>query len=225
MQLVSDTFHNRDFWIHQNLEYAKPHFRLEKVARILNQLAPAKKSNLLDVGCGPATLMHLLRKDIHYHGIDLAIHKPAPYLMETDFLKAPIGFGGQHFDIVLAQGVFEYAGRFQSQKFAEIKQILKDDGRFIVSYVNFGHLHKYVSNLYNNIQSIEAFRASLEQFFRVESFFPTSHNWHHHEPSRTITKAAQMRLKLKLPVISRLFAVEYLFICSLPPTDKARIRS
>lgn len=43
------------------------------------------------------------------------------------------------FDIILAQGIFEYVGRFQPQKFAEIAQILNEDGKFIVSYVNFNH--------------------------------------------------------------------------------------
>jgi cyclopropane fatty-acyl-phospholipid synthase-like methyltransferase len=134
--------------------------------------------------------------------------------MQTNFIEMPIGFADKHFDIIVAQGAFEYAGRHQSQKFAEIKALLKTNGHFVVSYVNFGHLHKYVSELYNNIQPVSSFRQSLGQVFRVDRVFPTSHHWHHHEPSRRIMKSIQMPIRMNIPVISPLFAVEYLFICS-----------
>ena len=47
--------------------------------------------------------MPLLRPNIQYHGIDIAIHDPAPNLIEADFLEVPIQFGDKHFDIILAQ--------------------------------------------------------------------------------------------------------------------------
>ena len=75
-------------------------------------MAQGKTYDLLDVGCGPATLMHLLDQNISYHGIDIAIHEPAPNLIEADFLENPISFHGRKFDIVLAQGIFEYVGTF-----------------------------------------------------------------------------------------------------------------
>ncbi len=102
-------------------------------------MAQGKERDLLDVGCGPAVLMNLLEKNIHYYGIDIAVHEPAPNLLEADFLEVPIKFGDKQFDIVLAQGVFEYVGEFQSRKFAEISELLRQDGVFIVSYTNFGH--------------------------------------------------------------------------------------
>ena len=112
---------------------------MEKAARLINKLARGQERTLLDVGCGPATLRSLLEPNIQYHGIDIAIHDPAPNLIEADFLEAPIKFDDKRFDIILAQGVFEYVGNFQSQKFAEIAQLLNEDGIFVVSYVNFDH--------------------------------------------------------------------------------------
>ena len=108
-------YYTRDFWSKENLKFVKSHFRMERAARIINAMAKGKESDLLDVGCGPATLMHFLDRNIHYYGIDIAIHEPAPNLIEADFLETPIKFGDRLFDIVLAQGVFEYVGAFQAQ--------------------------------------------------------------------------------------------------------------
>lgn len=214
MQVVSDKYYKRDFWAGENLKYAEPHFRLQKAARIVNRIAHGRECDLLDVGCGPATLMRLTHKNIHYHGIDLAIHNPAPNLIETDFVANPIKFGNKSFDIILAQGVFEYVGSFQSQKFSEIKQLLKTHGTFIASYVNFDHLNRTLYEPYNNIQSFHDFRQSLAQFFCIDRVLPTSHHWHHHEPNRRLMKRIQMHINMNIPIISSLFAVEYFFICS-----------
>ena len=45
-----------------------------------------------------------------YYGIDLAVHDQGPNLIEADLLKSPIRFADKKFDIVLAQGFFEYMG-------------------------------------------------------------------------------------------------------------------
>src|SRR5450755_4102425 len=103
-------YYKKDFWSEENLKYSRPHFRLEKSARIISNLARGRERSLLDVGCGPAALMHLLPPNIRYHGIDISIPVPGPNLIESDFLSSPIGFNGKKFDIVLAQGVFEYMG-------------------------------------------------------------------------------------------------------------------
>jgi SAM-dependent methyltransferase len=211
---VGNTLHKKDFWSKENLKYSRPHYRLEKSARIINRLARGKRCTLLDVGCGPAALRPLLQPDIQYYGIDIAIHDPAPNLIEADFLETPIRFGDKRFDIVLTQGVFEYVGNFQAQKFAEIAGVLNDGGTFIVSYVNFGHRAKYVYWPYSNVQSLDDFRQSLAQYFKIERFFPTSHNWHHSEPGRKPLKAANMLINVNIPYISPLLAVEYFFICS-----------
>ena len=207
-------YYKRDFWMQENLNYAEPHFRLEKVARLINTMAGTQECELLDIGCGPATLMPLLHRNIHYHGIDIAIHNPAPNLVQTDFLENEIKFNDKLFDIVLAQGVFEYVGRFQSQKFAEIRRLLRPRGRFVTSYVNFDHVHRFEYPVYNNIQSTAAFKESLQHDFHIDRFFATSHNWHHHDPNRRWLKTLQMRLNINVPIISPRLAIQYIFICS-----------
>jgi SAM-dependent methyltransferase len=214
MEKVTDQYFKREFWAKENLRYVQPHFRLAKAARIVNCLAQGKQCELLDVGCGPATLAGLLAENVGYYGIDIAIHHPASNLLQTDFLAEPIQFGARQFDIVVAQGVFEYVGRFQAQKLAEIRQLLRNRGRFIVSYVNFDHLHRRIYEPYSNVQSLKEFRTSLEREFRIDECFPTSYHWYHREPNRTWLKAIQMKINLRIPLLSRLFAVEYFFICS-----------
>ena len=211
---TGNTLYKKDFWIKENLKCSGPHYRLEKSARIINRLAQGKEVMLLDVGCGPAALMPLLRSNIQYYGIDIAIHDPAPNLIEADFLEKPIRFDEKRFDIVTAQGVFEYVGAFQAQKFAEISQLLNDDGIFIVSYSNFGHRSRSIYWPYSNVQAIDDFRQSLTQYFEIKRYFPTSHNWHRCEPNRKFIKAANMHINIDIPFISPVLAVAYFFICS-----------
>jgi SAM-dependent methyltransferase len=211
---IGKTLHKKDFWSQENLKYSRPHYRLEKSARIINGLAQGRKCTLLDVGCGPAALAPLLRPNIQYYGIDIAIHDPAPNLIEADFLEAPIQFDNKRFDLVLAQGVFEYVGTFQNQKFSEIAGLLNDSGLFLVSYVNFDHRHRYVYKPYSNVQTLDDFRKNLARHFVIHKYFPTSHNWKHSEPNRRLLKAANMNFNINIPFASRLLAVEYFFICS-----------
>lgn len=214
MAQVIEAYYKKEFWAKENLRYVKPHFRLAKAAQIVNHLAGGRECDLLDVGCGPATLARLLNNNIDYYGIDIAVHNPAPNLLQADFVAAPIQFCGKQFDIIVAQGVFEYVGRFQDQKFKEIEQLLRKGGTFVVSYVNFDHLHRRIYEPYSNVQSFEEFRKSLASVFRINRCFPTSYHWYHREPNREFLKAIQMRIKVKIPLLSRLFAVQYFFICS-----------
>ena len=207
-------YYKRDFWSEENLKYDRPHYRMQKAARIIRKVAGDRPQSLLDVGCGPAALKRLLPPNIDYYGIDIAIQSPAPYLVESDFLESRIGIGDKKFDIVTAQGVFEYVGELQPQKFAEIAEILEPGGTFIVSYVNFAHRQRDIYWPYSNIQAPEDFRASLAQHFVIRSVIPTSHNWHHGEPNRRIIQAANMHLNVSIPYISRILAVENFFICS-----------
>ncbi len=105
----------------------------------MNRLAVGKDCRLLDVGCGPATLGLLLAPNIQYFGIDIAIQEPSPNLKECDILQEPISSEEAPFDLIVAQGLFEYLADSQSRKFAEIADLLTPDGNFIVSYVNFDH--------------------------------------------------------------------------------------
>jgi SAM-dependent methyltransferase len=181
----------------------------------VNGLARGRDCELLDVGCGPATLATLLNGNVRYHGIDIAIHNPAPNLIERDFVAEPIAFENRRFDLIVAQGVFEYIGHFQAQKFGEIKSLLRRNGKFLVSYVNFDHRRRLIYSPYSNVQSFEDFRQRLLREFRIERYFPTSHQWHHREPQTALARAIQMRINLNVPLLSRLLAVEYFFICCL----------
>jgi SAM-dependent methyltransferase len=207
-------YYKKAFWRDENLKYVEPHHRLEKSARIINGIARGGERTLLDVGCGPATLKRLLDPSIQYHGIDISIHIPAPYLIEYDFLDAPIRFGDKKFDMIVAQGVFEYMGDFQTRKFQEIAGLLNDGGVFILSYVNFDHRDKEIYWPYNNVQSFDDFRESLARYFNVDRFFPTSYNWRHSEPGRKLLRAVNMHINVNIPVISRTLAVEYFLVCS-----------
>lgn len=210
----TEPYHQRDFWSKENMKFSQPHYRLNKSARIINGLAQGKECSLLDVGCGPATLMRLLSPNIQYHGIDIAVHHPAPYLIESDLIVNPIRFGDKRFDIVIAQGIFEYMGDFQSQKFAEIAELLNEKGIFIASYWNYGHRDKQIYWAHTNVQSFEDFRESLARYFNVDRFFPASHNWHHCSPNRRSNGAVNMRINMNIPFISPILAVEYFFLCS-----------
>ncbi len=225
VEQTSDRYYKRDFWIKENLNYVKPHFRLEKSARIVNRIAQGRELDLLDVGCGPATLRHLLDNNVNYHGIDIAIHDPAPYLVQTDFLETPIAFRDKQFDIVLAQGVFEYIGSHQEQKFSEIKRLLRKNGKFVLSYVNFDHFSKAIYSVYNNVQSFADFKESLASFFHIERVVPTSHRWRNNEPTHRLAKTIHMHMNVDIPFISRLFAIEYFFVCSVGNSATAGSRT
>ena len=206
--------YKKDFWDDANRQYAAPHSRAQKVARLVNRIAGGRERDLLDVGCGPAGLRLLLDKNIHYYGIDIAIHDPAQNLIEADLVESPIEFKGKIFDIVVAQGAFEYFGEVESQKFAEIKKLLKDDGTFIVSYWNFGHRNARMYEAFSNIQPLNEFRESLASYFTINASFPASHNWKHNMSDRKLLKAINTHVNMNIPFVSPKLAVEYFFICS-----------
>jgi cyclopropane fatty-acyl-phospholipid synthase-like methyltransferase len=208
------TLYKKEFWSEENLKYSRPHLRMEKVSQLVNKLAAGRERTLLDVGCGPATLMSLLQPNIRYFGIDIAIREAAPNLLEADILEQPIRFGDKRFDIVVAQGFFEYVGSFQSVKFAEIAKILNDDGVFVASYVNFDHRNTDIYWPYSNVQPFSSFRRSLAEHFTIDRCIPTSYNWNHWEPGRKLLRAANMRINVNIPLVSRVLAVQYLLVCS-----------
>jgi len=214
MPTVTEAYNTRDFWIQENIKYATPNFRLRKCARIVNQLAQGKRFDLLDVGCGPAALRRLLDSNVNYHGIDMAIHGTAPFLKETNFVQDVIAYKGQKFDIVVALGVFEYMGPHQVQKFVEIARILRKNGKFVMSYINFRHVLRRIVPIYNNVQPVTELVRGLEQVFRVDRCFPVYHHWRHKEPGRNALPGIQMRMNCNIPLLSTRFAGEYFCICS-----------
>ena len=210
---AADTY-KRDFWVKENRKHVPAHYRLQKSARIIDALAGQEECDLLDVGCGPATLMRLVRPNIHYYGIDIAIHDPSPNLLEADILKEPIRFADRRFNIVAALGLFEYVGGSQDQKFSEIARLLGDRGRFVLTYTNFGHRDKRIFEAFSNVQPFDDFRRSLARHFTIDRYFPTSYNWHGGQPTRPLLKAANMPVKANIPVVGPRLAVEYFLICS-----------
>jgi cyclopropane fatty-acyl-phospholipid synthase-like methyltransferase len=216
--------HKRDFWDQENLKFSEPWYRLEKSARIIRRLAGSRECTLLDVGCGPATLMRLLPANIHYYGIDIAIHDPAPNLIEADLVESEIAFGARKFDLITALGVFEYLGEAQSRKFSEIAKLLNHDGKFIVTYTNFGHRKKRIYEAFSNVQPLDSFRQDLRRYFNIDRSFPASHNWRHSQPSRKLVKAANMYLSVSAPLISPALAVDYFFICSARRAEGSEAR-
>ena len=208
------TYYRRDFWSQENLKFSQPHYRMGKAVRIIRKVAGSRERELLDIGCGPAALRHLLPPTIQYYGIDMAIQEPAPNLIEADIVRVPIQFADKKFDIIIAQGLFEYVPDVQSQKFAEIADILRPGGSFIVTYWNYAHRNPKVYHAHSNVQPFTDFRRDLEQHFTVDRYFPASHNWFHGSPSMRLNKAVNMRVNLNIPVVSPLLGVEYFVLCS-----------
>jgi cyclopropane fatty-acyl-phospholipid synthase-like methyltransferase len=206
--------YKRDFWSQENLKSSKPHLRLKKAALLIDDLSTKPNCSLLDIGCGSSTLAQMIRGDIQYFGIDIAIPRPTPNLLELDILEEPVQFNGRHFDVIVALGLFEYLGKFQDKTLAEMSALLNTDGTFITSYVNFDHRKRTIYYPYSNMQSMDSFRRSLSQFFRIERSFPTSYNWTHIEPNRKIIQSMNMHINLHIPVLGQVLGVEYLFICS-----------
>jgi cyclopropane fatty-acyl-phospholipid synthase-like methyltransferase len=206
--------YKRDFWAVENRDYEVPHFRMRKLAREVRRIAHGRECDLLDIGCGPGSLESLLPPEVHYHGIDIAISPPAPNLLEMDILAAPISFLGKTFDVIVAQGLFEYLGAFQSQKLAEIAGLMNPDGTFIVTYQNFAHRKKHIYEPYSNVQQPEEFRADLNRYFEVNRRYPGAHNWNHSMPNRWFVTAPQAHLNVYVPVISPILAVDYFYVCT-----------
>lgn len=209
-----DNFRNRDYWIVENALYKEPSFRLKKCAQVINEMSAGRECSLLDVGCGPAALRPLLSPNVSYYGIDIAIHEPAPYLQEIDTHQKAISFNGNRFDFVAALGFFEYMGDQQTRKFEEIRSILKDDGKFMMSYINFSHFRRRVWPNYNNVQSISDMRKALNEVFRVEKCFPASHHWRQKQPGERSLQGLQMYINFNIPIFSPMMAVEYFFVCA-----------
>jgi SAM-dependent methyltransferase len=210
---VADLY-KRDFWIKENQKHIPAHYRLRKSAHLINSIAAGQERDLLDIGCGPATLMRLIRPNIHYFGIDIAIHDPAQNLIEADILQQPIRFDDKTFDIVTAFGLFEYVGACQDQKLNEIAQLLSERGRFVLTYTNFGHRDMRIFEAFSNVQPFDEFRQSLAQHFTIDRYFPTAYNWHGGQPMRRLLKAANMRVQANFPLVGPRLAVEYFFVCS-----------
>lgn len=209
--------YKEDFWNVEQQKFAAVHYRLRKTARIVNRILGDRMGTVLDVGCGPGVLGSLLSPGVMYYGLDLVVPQPAPNLRQVDLTESPIEFGDLTFDVVIAQGLFEYLGGHQSTKFAEVRRILAPGGRVVITYVNFDHRRPYLYPPYSNVQPHEAFRASLEEHFVVEESFPTAYNWIGSEPNRRWLQALNMPCRLNIPLVGKRLAVEYFFVGTARP--------
>ena len=162
-------------------------------------MAGDRECALLDVGCGPSALMRLLRPNIHYFGIDMAIPVPAPNLREINILEEPIAFDHKQFDIVTAQGLFEYLSDQQGHKLNQMARLLRRDGTFVTTYTNFSHRKRDVYAAFSNVQPLAEFRKSLERDFIVRKSYPVSHNWQHGQPVRPAVRALNRNLQYRHP--------------------------
>ena len=207
-------YYKRDFWGVENLNYVKPHFRMLRVAEVVREIAGRRECALLDVGCGPAAFERMVPANVHYYGIDIAIQEPAPNLVEMDITESPIEFRDKKFDIIIMQGVFEYLGTRQKKKFAELRDLLKPDGKLVVTYTNFSHRKKHIYGPYSNIQLPEQFRRELSQYFVIERCFPTAYNWNHTDPTRKLIIFLESKFRVNVPVIGAKLAIDHLYVCT-----------
>lgn len=205
--------YKKDYWSREQPKFASPHYRLRKTARLVNRILGDRAGTVLDIGCGPGTLGGLLARDVGYYGLDLVAPEATANVRQVDLTESVIRFDDLRFDVVVAQGVFEYLGNHQSQKFVEISRILAPGGRLVITYTNFDHHKAQIYPQFSNVQPHETFRAALEEHFVIERCFPTSYNWNGGQPNRRWLQAMNMRCNVNVPLVSRRLAVEYFFVC------------
>lgn len=120
---------------------------LAKKKFVLNILEKEPKdSKILDMGCGEGVFIEELisRGFLNIEGIDLNYSSDLVRMgniLETSFPE-------KHFDIVLLLDVIEHFSFSDQEKaLEEIKRILKDDGKLIISIPNLAHFYSRFSFL------------------------------------------------------------------------------
>jgi len=113
----------------------RPGSRAELVKKYIR---PKQGMHILDLGCGPATILKYLPENIHYVGVDVSIKyieaAKATYGDRGHFYCLPVealhdaGIGG--FDLVMGLGVLHHLDDDQARSFFAIAfNVLKMDGR------------------------------------------------------------------------------------------------
>lgn len=206
-------FKKKQYWIKENYKYKDVHFRLEKIAKIINGKSK-RSADLLDIGCGTATLSNLIREDINYFGIDIAPHTKESNIKELDIVNSVIKFDERKFDVIVASGIFEYLGGYHKEKMHEISGILEEEGFFIVSFSNMKHIKKPKYSSWNNYDGISDFKKNLEEYFKVIDYYPAYHNIKYDEISNAFGKYLARKININLPFISERLGIDFIFICT-----------
>ncbi len=108
--------------------YCRDHLKIQKGERVL------------DIGCGPATILQILEKEIHYVGIDLSQNyinqAKERFGNRATFLCCPVDevdpdqVGG-YFDIVMANGLIHHLNDDEAKALFRLAATkLKQTGRF-----------------------------------------------------------------------------------------------
>lgn len=93
--------------------------------------------NILDAGCGEGVLVEKYKnKGFNITGLDLNVENA--FVKKGDILNMP--FDDNSFDIIFFLDVIEHLSVFDQPKaLLELKRVLKDDGKLIISIPNLAH--------------------------------------------------------------------------------------
>lgn len=127
-------------WSYYPTYLAKKKFVLDVLGK------ESKNSKILDMGCGEGVFVEELisRGFQNVQGIDS--NYSSKLVKKGNILETP--FSEKQFDIILLLDVIEHLN-FQDQEkvLVEIKRILKDDGKLIISIPNLAHFYSRISFL------------------------------------------------------------------------------
>ncbi|MDB5049483.1 MAG: Methyltransferase type 11 [Fibrobacteres bacterium] len=101
------------------------------------------KGRLLDVGCCEGSLKKYLHPGLEYHGAD-GIDNDFPNFAKVDLNEATLPYPDGFFDAVNCCATLEHLF-YPLEMLREMKRVLKDDGRALISVPNDGGLNSYIS--------------------------------------------------------------------------------
>jgi SAM-dependent methyltransferase len=113
------------------------------------------KGNLLDVGCCHGGLRKFLDKNINYFGIDGLDNQFQNYI-KTDLNKIILPFKNQSFDAICCCATLEHLF-YPLEILREIKRVLKNDGRILISLPNDEGLNGIISSF----QKVKSYDESI----------------------------------------------------------------
>jgi len=145
-----------------------------KFRRIVKEIGNV--SDHLDFGCGPGTLIHLLRPGISAVGVDIA----APQLsyaekhyagLDKQFIRvesSELPFEGGTFDSVSCVEVIEHLELDLTREIlTEFIRVLKPGGKLIVTTPNYGSLWPLIEAAVNRLSKVSYEEQHITKFDRV----------------------------------------------------------